>query len=202
MQLMKKNPVGSPRARGAALAVCLLLVWATVGSVRGAQKERYVGLVQASCDRHGVDPKLVHSIIAAESDYNPDAVSVRGAVGLMQLMPDTAMSYGVRNTFDPVENIEAGVRYLKDLFRTYQDDLDMILAAYNAGPEALKKYSGIPPYPETLRYIRKVKTLFTGEGGRARTKIYQFKDSQGRVVLTNDKNFYLTNRSRTIAGQN
>lgn len=198
---MKKNRVRS-RLAAAALAVCLVLAGAFAGPVQGAQKERYVGLVQASCDRHGVDPKLVHSIIAAESAYNPDAVSPRGAVGLMQLMPDTAMSYGVRNTFDPVENIEAGVHYLKDLFRAYQDDLDMILAAYNAGPEALKKYSGVPPYPETLRYIRKVKTLFAGEGGRARTKIYQFKDEQGRVVLTNDKNFFLINKGRTVAGTN
>jgi soluble lytic murein transglycosylase-like protein len=199
---MRKSAVRALPERLGLLAACLVLGLAAVGTAGGAQKEQYAGLIQASCDRHGVDPKLVHSIIAAESDYNPDAVSARGAVGLMQLMPETAFSYGVRNTFDPVENIEAGVHYLKDLFRTYQDDLDMILAAYNAGPEALKKYSGIPPYPETLRYIRKVKALFEGEGGRARTKIYRFRDSSGRLVLTNDKNFYLMNKGRTIGGSN
>ncbi len=176
-------------------AVCLASLLLAAPAAAG-QKEKYEGLVQSSCDKHGVDPKLVHSIIAAESDYDPGAVSRRGAVGLMQLMPETATTYGAANVFDPGENIEAGVRYLKDLFRIYQDDLDQILAAYNAGPDALKKYSGIPPFPETIRYIHKVKALYTGEGGRVRTQIFQFRDSQGRIVLTNDRNFYLMNKSR------
>lgn len=180
-----------------AVAVCMVLLMPAAAAA-AAEKTKYEGFVQTSCDRYGVDPKLVHSIIAAESDYDPGAVSRRGAVGLMQLMPDTALTYGAANAFDPAENIEAGVRYLKELFRMYQDDLDQILAAYNAGPDALKKYSGIPPFPETLRYIRKVKAIYSGEGGRIRTRIYQFRDSQGRVVLTNDKNFYLINKNRQL----
>lgn len=169
---------------------------------RAGQKDKYESIVQTSCDRHGIDPKLVHSIIAAESDYDPGAVSPRGAVGLMQLMPDTASLYGVTNAFDPEENIEAGVHYLKDLSTAYQDDLDSILAAYNAGPDAIKKYNGVPPYPDTLAYIRKVKALYSEEGGHRRTHIYQFRDSLGRVVLTNDKNFYLINKDRTSNGSN
>jgi len=183
-------------------AALLILVFA--GSAWAADKDqqaKYDGLIQTFCDKHGVDPKLVHSIIAAESDYDPGAVSTRGAVGLMQLMPQTATDYGVQNAFDPEENIEAGVRYLKDLSKTYEDDLDQILAAYNAGPEALKKYSGIPPYPETIRYIRKVKSLYADQGGTVHTKIFRFRDSQGRVVLTNDKNFFLINKSRTAPAE-
>jgi soluble lytic murein transglycosylase-like protein len=176
--------------------VCLsLLVFpGMLPSATAELQARYDGLIQTYCDRHGVDPKLVHSIIAAESDYDAGAVSHRGAVGLMQLMPETATNYGVRNAFDPEENIEAGVRYLKDLSRTYENDLDRILAAYNAGPEALKKYSGIPPFPETVRYIRKVKAMYAGLGGRIRTRIFRFRDEQGRVVLTNDKFFYQMNK--------
>ena len=184
------------RALGGAFLVTLILACSALAAGKD-QQAKYDGLIQTYCDKHGVDPKLVHSIIAAESDYDPGAVSVRGAVGLMQLMPQTATDYGVQNAFDPEENIAAGVRYLKDLSKTYEDDLDQILAAYNAGPEALKKYSGIPPYPETLRYIRKVKSFYADQGGTVHTRIFRFRDSQGRVVLTNDKNFFLINKNRT-----
>jgi len=180
-----------PRVLGAALLAAFALALPAAG-----QDMKYDGWIQVFCDKHGVDPKLVHSIIAAESGYDPAAISSRGAVGLMQLMPETAVHYGVTNALDPQENIEAGIRYIKDLSRLYEDDLDRILAAYNAGPEALKKYSGIPPYPETTRYIRKVKALYTGQGGYVRTRIYRFKDSQGRVVMTNDKNYYLMNKGQ------
>ncbi len=187
-----------PWALGLA-AIALAGLASTAIAAQKGQQAKYDGLVQSYAEKHGIDPKLVHSIIAAESDYDPGAVSSRGAVGLMQLMPDTANSYGVQNAFDPEENIAAGIRYLKDLSRAYEDDLDQILAAYNAGPEALKKYSGIPPFPETTRYIRKVKALYAGQGGTVHTKIYRFRDSQGRLILTNDKNFFLTNKARTAS---
>ena len=186
------------RVLGGAVLVVLVLACFALAAGKD-QQAKYDGLIQTFCDKHGVDPKLVHSIIEAESDYDAGAVSARGAVGLMQLMPQTATDYGVQNAFDPEENIEAGVRYLKDLSKTYEDDLDQILAAYNAGPEALKKYSGIPPYPETIRYIRKVKSLYSDQGGTVHTRIFRFRDSQGRVVLTNDKNFFLINKNRTSA---
>ena len=194
---MKTKPLNRMSAAvGAALLGAILLAPAGVLG----QSPKYDGWIQIFCDKHGMDPKLIHSIIAAESGYNPNAVSARGAVGLMQLMPDTAVNYGVSNALDPKENIEAGVRYLKDLSRAYEDDLDSILAAYNAGPEALKKYNGIPPYPETTRYIRKVKALYTGQGGQTRTHIYRFRDSQGRLILTNDKNYYLMNKGQAQTG--
>jgi soluble lytic murein transglycosylase-like protein len=112
-------------------------------------------LVKQSASAHGVDPLLVESVIKVESDYNPYAVSPKGAEGLMQLTPPTARMLGVSNTFDPGENIEAGVKYLKYLEDMYRDDR-LALAAYNAGPAAVAKYKWIPPYPETQEYVEKV----------------------------------------------
>lgn len=109
---------------------------------------------KAAHDNH-VDPLLVHSIIRVESNYNPDAVSPKGAQGLMQLMPPTARGLGVTDSFDPRQNIEAGVRYLKYLQDMYKDDR-LALAAYNAGPAAVQKYKWIPPYPETQDYVNRV----------------------------------------------
>ena len=109
---------------------------------------------KAARDNH-VDPLLVHSIIQVESNYNPYAVSAKGAQGLMQLMPPTARDLGVSDSFDPRQNIEAGVRYLKYLQDLYKDDR-LALAAYNAGPGAVQKYKWIPPYPETQNYVNRV----------------------------------------------
>jgi membrane-bound lytic murein transglycosylase MltF len=112
-------------------------------------------LVEQSARAHDVDPLLVHSIIQVESNYDSGAVSPKGAEGLMQLMPPTARMLGVSNTFDPGENIEAGVKYLKYLQNLYKDD-KLALAAYNAGPGAVDKYRQVPPYPETQKYVEKV----------------------------------------------
>jgi Transglycosylase SLT domain len=122
-------------------------------------------LVKRSASAHGVDPLLVESVIKVESNYNPYAVSPKGAEGLMQLTPKTARMLGVSNTFDPGENIEAGVRYLKYLESMYQDDR-LALAAYNAGPAAVAKYKWIPPYRETQEYVEKVGKRY-GEARRA-----------------------------------
>ena len=112
-------------------------------------------LVDQTSRAHGVDPLLVHSVIQVESNYDPQAISPKGAEGLMQLTPPTARMLGVSNTFDPGENIEAGVKYLKYLQDLYKDDR-LALAAYNAGPGAVEKYKTIPPYPETRKYVEKV----------------------------------------------
>jgi len=106
--------------------------------------------------RHGVDEALVHAVIQVESRYNAFAVSPRGAMGLMQLMPKTAARFDVDNAFDPVENVDAGVRYLKELLERYSGQQRLALAAYNAGEEAVERYSGIPPYRETIDYIHRV----------------------------------------------
>ena len=112
-------------------------------------------LVERSAHAHQVDPLLVHSVIQVESNYNPYALSNKGAEGLMQLMPSTSRMLGVANSFDPVENIEAGVKYLKYLQSVYHDDR-LALAAYNAGPAAVTKYNEVPPYQETQDYVERV----------------------------------------------
>ncbi|MBL8173849.1 MAG: lytic transglycosylase domain-containing protein [Bryobacterales bacterium] len=112
-------------------------------------------IIEHAAERHKVDPLLVHSVIQVESAYNKYAVSPKGAMGMMQLMPATARSLGVRNPFDPRENIEAGVKYLKQLQDTF-GDLRHALAAYNAGPGAVSRYGTIPPYAETQNYVYQV----------------------------------------------
>lgn len=112
-------------------------------------------LVEKSARAHNVDPLLVHSVIQVESNYNRYAVSPVGAEGLMQLMPGTARMLGVSNSFDPAQNIEAGVKYLRYLQSVYRDDR-LALAAYNAGPKAVDRYKGTPPYTETQDYVKQV----------------------------------------------
>ena len=106
--------------------------------------------------RHGLSSALVQAVVQVESRYDAFAVSPKGAMGLMQLMPQTATRYGVSNTFDPVENIEGGVRYLKALLERYSGETRLALAAYNAGEEAVKRYGGVPPYRETILYVDRV----------------------------------------------
>lgn len=113
-----------------------------------------------SARAHGVAPELVASVIAVESNFNPNAVSWRAARGLMQLMPETAARFGVTSIFDPQQNIEAGTRYLKELLLRYNGDLALTLAAYNAGPDRVGQYRSVPPYRETREYVRRVTEKF------------------------------------------
>ena len=111
--------------------------------------------------RHGVDPLLVRAVIRVESNFDPRAVSPKGAAGLMQLMPETAMRYGVDNRFDPAQNVDGGVRYLRDLMAMFDGNLSLALAAYNAGEGAVLKYGRrIPPYPETQQYVVWVRSFY------------------------------------------
>jgi len=111
--------------------------------------------------RHGVDPLLVRAVIRAESNFDERAVSPKGAAGLMQLMPETAQRYGVDNRFDPAQNIDGGVRYLRDLMAMFDGNLSLALAAYNAGEGAVIKYGRrIPPYPESQQYVVRVRSFY------------------------------------------
>ena len=113
-------------------------------------------LIQAAAARYAVDPDLITSVIAAESNFDPKAVSHRNARGLMQLLPQTATRLGVTNIFDPAENINAGTLYLSELLRRYNNNLALTLAAYNAGPLTVQRYRSVPPYRETQVYVQKV----------------------------------------------
>ena len=119
-------------------------------------KMRYHSIIQQAGLRHGVESAMIKAIIMAESSYNPRAVSSRGAAGLMQLMPTTADSLGVKDRFDPEHNIDGGVRYFKRLLVRFGDDTRLALAAYNAGAKKVRQYNGIPPYKTTRSYIDKV----------------------------------------------
>ena len=134
------------------------------------------GLIADAAKSFDVNPLLVDSVIQVESNYNPLAVSPKGAQGLMQLMPATAQRFGVTDSFDPKQNIEAGVRYLKLLQDTFQDDR-LAIAAYNAGEKAVAKYRDVPPYPETIDYVAKVGKKF-GQAKRAAGQDGQVTENQ------------------------
>lgn len=118
--------------------------------------------IQYSCRRYGLDHRLVKALIRAESAFDASALSPKGAMGLMQLMPGTSRDLGVMNPFDPVENIDGGVRYLRFLMDRFSNNIALALAAYNAGPEAVQKHGGIPPFEETRNYVQKVLEFYVG----------------------------------------
>jgi soluble lytic murein transglycosylase-like protein len=120
----------------------------------------YHELVEAAAARYKVDADLIRSVIAVESNFDPKAVSPKNARGLMQLLPETATRLGVQNIFDPQENIDAGTRYLRDLLEKYNNNLLLALAAYNAGPEKVQQYGRVPPFAETIAYVRRVKLSY------------------------------------------
>lgn len=125
-----------------------------------AGRSRFAPIVEEAARAHQVDPALLHAVITAESGYNPSAVSHKGAVGLMQLMPETARRYGVENSLDPVQNIQGGTRYLSDLLQMFNNNIELAVAAYNAGENAVIRHGyTIPPYRETLAYVPKVLKL-------------------------------------------
>ena len=122
----------------------------------------FAAMIDTSADREGVDPRLVRAVIQIESAYQPKALSPKGAKGLMQLMPETARRYSVRNPYDPASNISAGIKHLRMLIERYgPEQLPLVLAAYNAGEAAVDRFGGIPPFPETQLYVRQVLGVFS-----------------------------------------
>jgi soluble lytic murein transglycosylase-like protein len=156
--------------------------------------DRFDSIVRQSAERNKVDPALVKAVISTESGWNPRAISPKGAVGLMQLIPGTAQRFGVDNRFDPAQNVEGGTMYLRSLLDRYNGDLTKSLAAYNAGEGAVDRSGGVPQFPETQRYVRKVTDRYFQPGSgrnpqlwsRPRAPVRRDVDSNGRVVFTNE----------------
>ncbi|HXY53536.1 MAG TPA: lytic transglycosylase domain-containing protein [Nitrospirota bacterium] len=149
----------------------------------------YLDRINSACDRHGVDPALVHALVKVESDYNPLALSQKGAMGLMQLMPQTALDMNVRNTFDPDENIDGGVKYLRYLLDRYEGNLSLALAAYNSGETAVKRWGTVPPFKETQEYVQKIMKLYHGTGKMSDSHqyiIYMGYGEDGAILVTDD----------------
>jgi soluble lytic murein transglycosylase-like protein len=154
----------------------------------GAEK-----LVREAADRHHVDPALIRAVIQTESNWNSGAVSRRGAGGLMQLIPTTAQRFGANDLFNPQQNIDAGVRYLKTLLERYNGNLDLALAAYNAGEGAVDRAHGIPAFRETRNYVQKVQDAYFRPGsGRLSDAftnpraIHRDVDANGRIIFSNE----------------
>jgi soluble lytic murein transglycosylase-like protein len=139
--------------------------------------------------RHNVDPNLVRAVVKVESNFNPNAVSRKGAMGLMQLMPSTARQLKVKNPFDPEQNVDAGVRQLKQLLENYGGDVKLTLAAYNAGAGAVARSSGVPHYAETQNYVRRITNLYYGGSdfnlGASRDPVTVQRDARGVLYISN-----------------
>ena len=148
----------------------------------------YVDIINTACGRHGVDPALVRALVKVESDFNPYALSRKGAMGLMQLMPQTATVMNVGNSFNPHENIDGGVKYLRYLIDRYEGNLPLALAAYNSGETAVKKWGTIPPYRETQNYVQRIMKIYNRNelAFRPHCTIYMGYGEDGALMLTDD----------------
>jgi soluble lytic murein transglycosylase-like protein len=145
--------------------------------------------IEQAAARHNVDPNLVRAVVKVESNFNPNAVSRKGAMGLMQLMPSTARQLKVQNPFDPEQNVDAGVRHLKQLLESYGGDIKLTLAAYNAGAGAVARSSGVPRYAETQNYVRRITNLYYGgsdfNSGASRDPVRVQRDERGVLHMSN-----------------
>jgi Transglycosylase SLT domain len=152
-------------------------------------KTPFHDLIEAASAQYKVDADLIASVIAVESNFEPKAISRRNARGLMQLLPETAARLGVRDIFDPRENIDAGTRYLSALLQRYNNDLVLALAAYNAGPEKVAAFGSVPPYAETISYVRRVKRAYENSksGAAAMPKLKRKSLSAGPAVRNGNR---------------
>ena len=185
------STISSPS--GAAVGPASPVLLSPGASSNNWKEDRLDRIVRQAAERHNVDPALVKAVITTESGWNPQAVSRKGAVGLMQLIPETAQRFGVDNSFDPAQNVEGGTSYLRSLLDRYNGDLTKSLAAYNAGERAVDLSGGIPDYRETRMYVRKVTDEYFRPGsGRdpqlwspPRKPVRQETEANGRIVFTN-----------------
>ena len=139
-------------------------------AAQSANQPPYHEMVLAAASRYGVDAELISSVMEVESHFNPKAISAKNARGLMQLLPETAARLGVKDIFDPKENIDGGTHYLHDLLQLYNNDLTLALAAYNAGPDNVHKYGRVPPFAETVSYVKNVKRRYQKNKSAPATK--------------------------------
>ena len=161
----------------------------SVGWLRLPQADptiRYAGEIRGAAARYGISERLVAAVIRVESGFNAQAVSRKGARGLMQLMPATATTLGVRDAFNPAQNIDGGVRHLRGLMERYRHNLPLALAAYNAGEQAVTVYGGVPPYPETQEYVARILRLMDiVPDGSLPGQTYRTMEPDGTTVYTN-----------------
>jgi soluble lytic murein transglycosylase-like protein len=181
------NAPADPRYRGLPASSGSATGWLRMTET---SRSLYTNEIREISSRHGVDPGLVESVIRAESAFNPTAVSRTGARGLMQLMPKTALALGVRDSFNPRENIEGGVRHLRYLLDRYPGNVALAVAAYNAGEGAVDSYRGIPPYAETQQYVQRVLNRAGGGGvwsggRRIPGSVYRYAGPSGSVTYSN-----------------
>ncbi|HEX3107383.1 MAG TPA: lytic transglycosylase domain-containing protein [Terriglobales bacterium] len=159
---------------------------------QGFTQKEIEDAISKAAERHAVDPNLVRALVKVESNFNPNAVSRKGAMGLMQLMPQTARQMKLTNPFNPEENVDAGVRHLKDLLDSYGGDVRLSLAAYNAGAGAVARSSGIPHYAETRNYVKRITQLYGGSMGNnyflpsaSREPVRVQRDVRGVLYISN-----------------
>ncbi len=149
-------------------------------------------IINFAASKHNLDPALIKSIIKVETDFKPTSISPKGAKGLMQLMPETASFCGVSDVDSPKDNVLGGAKYLRYLLELFDEDLILAIAAYNAGPEAVKKYCSIPPYNETKRFVNAVLRNYDVYKERMKKAIFSFSDPEGNISFSNcpDDNRY------------
>ena len=145
----------------------------------------YDQIIQMKSIKYDIEPSIIKALISAESDWDVTAVSRKGAMGLMQLMPSTAEDMQIQNPFDPEQNIEAGTKYLRLLLNRFSGDLELAVAAYNAGPATVEKSGGIPSFPETRKFVKNVISDYNSESDSRPSRIYKFTYDDGTVVYTN-----------------
>jgi len=197
------NAASMRAARSAAAEVSQYLGHESVESARArmvtanfrgkpATPDEIDSAIDQAAARHNVDPNLVRAVVKVESNFNPNALSRKGAMGLMQLMPSTARQLKVRNPFDPEQNVDAGVRHLKNLLESYGGDVKLTLAAYNAGTGAVARSAGIPRYSETQNYVRRITNLYYGgvdlgpaAGAFSRDPVRVQRDARGVLYISN-----------------
>lgn len=190
------NVPADPRYRklpGSPARVMLAAIQPGQPAVHSRDPVPYADLVRTTAERYQIDHRLVEAVMMVESAGNPRAVSRKGAQGLMQLMPQRSVLLGVKNAFDPQQNMDGGVRHLRDLIQRFSGNVTLAVAAYNAGEEAVRAYQGVPPYPETQDYVRRIRALYTGVEGpgapwvinQTPQQVYRQVTKDGSVTYTN-----------------